>query len=137
MKRFFLTLSLIAALPLIAGACGIGEMSADGYENAPVSHVHEHVVQGEASPIPFMVVDVRTVEEYKAGHIKGARLMPLNFLEKHLADIPKDRQVYVYCHSGNRSARAAKLLASHGFTRVENMQGGIEAWKEAGYEVVK
>ena len=44
MKRLLLSIALIAAMPLMATACGIGEMSADGYENAPVSHVHEHVV---------------------------------------------------------------------------------------------
>jgi len=123
-------------MPLMATACGIGEMSADGYENAPVSHVHEHVVMGDASPIPFVVIDVRTVEEFKSGHIKGARLMPVDVLEKHFADIPRDKQVYVYCHSGKRSAKAAKMLIEHGFTRIENIQGGIEAWKDAGYEVV-
>ena len=84
-----------------------------------------------------MVIDVRSAEEYKAGHIQGAKLMPLHGLADHLADIPKDKQVYVYCHSGNRSARAAKLLAGHGYARIENMLGGIEAWKAAGYPVVK
>jgi len=137
MKRFLLSIALIAALPLMATACGIGEQSPDGYENAPLSHVHEHVVMGDASPIPFMLLDVRTPEEYKAGHIKGAVLIPVDTLENHLADIPTDKQVYVYCHSGKRSARASKLLAGKGFTRIENMQGGIEAWKDAGYEVVR
>lgn len=137
MKHFMLTIALITAMPLMAMACGIGETSADGYENAPVAHVHEHVLMGEASPIPFVVIDVRTVEEYKAGHIRGAILIPVDMLDKHFADIPKDKQVYVYCHSGRRSARAAKMLTEQGFTRIENMQGGIEAWKDAGYEVVR
>jgi len=130
-------MTLIAALPLMATACGMGEQTPDGYENAPVSHVHEHVTMGNASPIPFVLLDVRTQEEYQAGHIQGAKLMPVQTLADHLAEVPKDKQVYVYCHSGSRSAKAAKLLASHGFTRIENMQGGIEAWKDAGYEVVK
>jgi len=43
----------------------------------------------------------------------------------------------VYCHSGTRSARASKLLAKHGFTNIENVVGGIEAWKDAGYPVEK
>lgn len=137
MKRPLLTIALIAGLPIMATACGVGEISSDGYENAPVSHVHEHVLMGDASPIPFMVIDVRTPEEYAEGHIRGAKLIPVDTLEGHLAEVPKDKQVYVYCHSGGRSAKAAKLLAEHGFSRIENMQGGIVAWKEAGYEVVK
>jgi len=137
MKRFLLTMALVAALPLVATACGMGEQTPDGYENAPVSHVHEHVMMGDASPIPFLVLDVRTPEEYAEGHIQGAKLIPVQVLAKHLAEVPKDKQVYVYCHSGRRSANAAKLLAAQGFTRIENIQGGITAWKEAGFPVVK
>jgi len=137
MKRFLLTIALIAALPLVATACGMGEQTPDGYENAPISHVHEHVMMGDASPIPFLVLDVRTPEEYAEGHIQGAKLIPVQVLAKHLAEVPKDKQVYVYCHSGRRSANASKLLAENGFTRIENMVGGITAWKSAGYEVVK
>jgi hydroxyacylglutathione hydrolase len=137
MKRFLLTLTLITALPLMAAACGMGEKTPYGYENAPASHVHEHVMMGDASPIPFLVLDVRTPEEYAEGHIQGAKLIPVQVLAKHLAEVPKDKQVYVYCHSGRRSANAAKLLAEHGFTRIENMQGGITAWKDAGFPVVK
>jgi len=137
MKRFLLSMALVASLPLVASACGMGEKTADGYENAPVSHVHEHVMMGDASPIPFLVLDVRTPEEYAEGHIQGAKLIPVQVLADHLAEVPKDKQVYVYCHSGRRSANAAKLLAAQGFTRIENMQGGITAWKEAGFPVVK
>ncbi len=130
-------LALMLAAPLWAAACGIGEQTPEGYENVPVAHVYQHWKQGDASPIPFMLLDVRTPEEYAAGHIKGAKLIPVQQLAAHLDEVPKDRQVYVYCHSGRRSARAAKLLAAHGFTRVENMLGGIVAWKEAGYPVVR
>jgi len=137
MKRLLFSMALVAALPLAASACGMGEKTADGYENAPVSHVREHVMMGDASPIPFLVLDVRTPEEYAKGHIQGAKLIPVQVLADRLAEVPKDKQVYVYCHSGRRSANAAKLLAAKGFTRIENMQGGITAWKEAGFPVVK
>jgi len=126
---------MIAGLPLMAAACGMGEQTPDGYENAPISHVHEHVMQGDASPIPFILLDVRTQEEYAAGHIQGAKLIPVQVLAEHLAEVPKDKQVYVYCLSGKRSAMASKLLAAHGFTRIENMVGGIVAWREAGYPI--
>jgi hydroxyacylglutathione hydrolase len=137
MKRFLLTLTLITALPLMAAACGMGEPTADGYENAPISHVHEHVMMGDASPIPFILLDVRTAEEYAEGHIQGAVLIPVQELGERLAEVPKDKQVYVYCHSGRRSAMASKLLAENGYTRIENVVGGITAWKDAGFPVVK
>ena len=137
MKRILMIAMTVIALPLIGTACGIGEQTREGCENASVAHAHEHWLQGEASPIPFTFLDVRTVEEYKQGHIKGAHLIPVQVLDKHLAEVPKDRQVYVYCHSGARSSRAAKLLADKGYTKIENVVGGIEAWKAAGYPVVK
>ena len=124
-------------LPMMAGACGVGEQTADGYENAPIKHAYEHWQQGVYSPIPFVFLDVRTPEEYQQGHIKGAKLIPVQVLAKHLAEVPKDKQVYVYCHAGSRSAKASKLLAQHGFSNIENVMGGIQAWKAAGYPVVK
>jgi len=137
MKRVILSVTALLMVPLMAVACGMGEQTAEDYENASVAHAYEHWQQGETSNIPFMFLDVRTVEEFKDGHIKGARLMPVQVLDLNFARIPKDKQVYVYCHSGTRSARAAKLLAEKGFKNIENVVGGIEAWKAAGYPVEK
>ena len=75
------------------------------------------------------VVDVRTVEEYKRdGHIAEAKLVPLMHLESNLKMIDKSKKVLVYCHSGNRSATASRILAKEGYT-VINMSGGISRWK--------
>jgi len=137
MKRILMMVAIIMALPLIATACGIGEQTADGYENASVAHLHDHWQQGEKSPIPFMILDVRTPEEYAEGHIAGATLIPIQVLAERMNEVPKDKQVYVHCHSGARSAHAAKMLAAKGYTRIENVTGGIVAWKDAGYPVEK
>jgi len=137
MKRFLMMAAIVIAMPLAGTACGIGEQTADGYENASIAHTHEHWLQGDQSRIPFMLLDVRTPEEYAEGHIAGAKLIPVQVLAEHLNDVPKDKQVYVYCHSGARSARASKLLAANGFSHIENMEGGIVAWKAAGYPVEK
>lgn len=142
MKRVSL-LSLMAAMLLslsvvtgTAFACGVGE-KVDGYENADVKHAYEHWLAGDKSPIPFIFIDVRTPEEYAGGHIRGAKLIPLQELEQRLAEVPKDRQVYLYCHSGRRSADASKILVKAGYTNIENVSGGITAWREAGYPTVK
>ncbi|MDQ6994219.1 MAG: rhodanese-like domain-containing protein [Mariprofundaceae bacterium] len=123
--------------PLLATACGVGPQTADGYEDAPITHAYQHWQQGKTSSIPFMFLDVRTPEEYAQGHIKGAVLIPVQTLSEHLAEIPKNKQVYVYCHSGVRSAHASKMLAQHGFTNIENVVGGIVAWKKSSYPVEK
>jgi len=137
MKRLMMMAAIFIALPLTGTACGFGEQTADGYENASVAHTYEHWVQGDQSKIPFMLLDVRTSGEYAEGHIKGAKLIPVQVLVDHLNEVPHDKQVYVYCKSGGRSSRASKLLASHGYTNIENIKGGIVAWKAAGYPVEK
>ena len=139
MKKFSLLFALIALLfsASAASACGLSEKTAAGYENAEITHAYQHWIQGDKSPIPFMFIDVRTPEEYAEGHIEGAKLIPLQELENHINEVPKDRQVYVYCHSGRRSAKAAGILAAAGFTNIENVLGGIVAWQEHGYPTAK
>lgn len=134
MKRIMMVLMMLA-MPLSATACGFGEQTADGYENASVAHTYEHWKMGEKSPVPFMLLDVRTAEEYAEGHIAGAAWIPVTELAKRLGEVPHGKRVYVYCHSGVRSARASKLLAERGFKNIENVKGGIVAWKAAGYPV--
>ncbi|MFZ3385224.1 MAG: rhodanese-like domain-containing protein [Candidatus Methanoperedens sp.] len=88
------------------------------------------------------ILDVRTNEEYAAGHINGSTLLavqdiPKQELGEKLKAIPKDSKILVYCRSGSRSAKASGILAENGFTMVYNMQGGITEWMKAGYEVEK
>lgn len=137
MKRFMMSIAALMMLPLLATACGVGEQTSEGYENTPVKHAFEHWQQGKTSQIPFVMLDVRTPAEYAEGHVQGAKLIPVQVLEDRLAEVPRNKQVYVYCHSGTRSARASKLLAKHGFSNIENVVGGFEAWKHAGYPVAK
>jgi phage shock protein E len=82
-----------------------------------------------------VVIDVRTDDEYNSGHVPGARHLPLNELPGRLDEIEslRDRDVYLICAVGGRSARATKLLAQEGFSRPINVTGGTDAWREAGY----
>lgn len=85
--------------------------------------------------IDHFLLDVRTPEEYREGHIEGATLIPVQELENRLAEIPVDKQIIVYCRSGNRSRTAANILLENGFGMVYDM-GGINSWIEKGYPVV-
>ena len=72
-----------------------------------------------------LLIDVRTEEEYQAGYIEGADLFTLARLQNgETPDVPKDNKIYVYCRSGNRSAEAASLLKSAGYSDVVDL-GGI------------
>jgi len=137
MKRLIMMTAVLIVMPLAVLACGNGEQTADGYENASIAHTHDHWQQGAQSPIPFMLLDVRTKEEYAEGHISGAKLIPIQALAERMSEVPHNKQVYVYCKSGGRSSRASKLLASNGYTNIENIKGGFDAWKAAGYPVEK
>ena len=81
-----------------------------------------------AAHAKFMLVDVRNPDEFAAGHIDGAMLMPLGTLETAYKTLPRDIKLVVYCHSGHRSAQAVAFLQAHGFARAVSMDGGITAW---------
>jgi molybdopterin/thiamine biosynthesis adenylyltransferase/rhodanese-related sulfurtransferase len=75
-----------------------------------------------------LLIDVREPHEHAAASIEEARLIPLGTLTDQLETLPKDREILVHCKSGMRSAKAVGLLREHGFTRVKNVTGGIDAW---------
>ncbi|SNC76547.1 adenylyltransferase and sulfurtransferase [Hymenobacter gelipurpurascens] len=84
-----------------------------------------------ASEHPPFLLDVREPDEYAAGHIFGATLLPLSSLEKGVAAVPRHHPVVVYCRSGSRSARAIEQLQTKfGFSNLLNLDGGILAWEE-------
>jgi len=74
------------------------------------------------------LIDVRTPQEYKSGHIQGARNIPLGEISSRTADVgAKDKPVVVYCRSGMRSSQAKSALEAAGFTEVYNL-GGMSRW---------
>ena len=83
------------------------------------------------------MVDVREPAEWEEGHIPGAKLIPRGLLEHKAADeLPeRDERIVVHCAVGGRGALAAKSLKDMGYTNVANMDGGVNAWREKGYEI--
>ncbi len=75
-----------------------------------------------------LLIDVREPDEYEAANIQGSRLIPLKTLTEHLDSLPKDCEILVHCKAGGRSAKAVQLMLDHGFTRVKNVTGGMDAW---------
>lgn len=87
----------------------------------------------------ILVLDVRTPADYKNGHIKGAKNMPLSDLATSAEKLSEDksRPILVYCNSGTTVTRAIKLLKKAGFENVNNLEGGVAAWKEANMPLLK
>lgn len=73
---------------------------------------------------PHVLIDVRTLAEYKDGHITGAKNIPLQEVTQRLAQIPHGKPIMVYCRSGNRSGMALQMLQTAGYEEVYNV-GGI------------
>ncbi|MEA1863963.1 MAG: rhodanese-like domain-containing protein [Euryarchaeota archaeon] len=82
----------------------------------------------------FQLLDVRQPREYEAGHIPGAKLIPLGELEYRYGELDNDREIISYCRTGHRSTAASILLCGLGFENVYNLDGGIRTWD---YEVIK
>lgn len=76
-------------------------------------------------------VDVRSPEEYAAGHAMRAKNIPLNELPNKLDILEKSEPVYVICKTGRRSKEAADILVKNGFKWVFSVTGGTDAWREA------
>jgi rhodanese-related sulfurtransferase len=82
------------------------------------------------------LVDVRQPEEYVAGHVPGARLVPLNEVPDRLGELDAGGELFVICRTGARSLAACDFLVANGIDAV-NVAGGTLAWIERGREVVE
>jgi phage shock protein E len=83
------------------------------------------------------LLDVRTPEEFAAGHVPGARNIPLAELESRLAELSAARagDVVVYCRSGRRAATALDILKAHGFEHLLHLEGDMQGWSASGRRV--
>lgn len=135
MKYSTLFISVLVCVLLMLSGCsdknidkGVGEMS------------YKQVTAEEAKSImdsekDYIILDVRTQEEYSQGHIPNAILIPHYSISDESKEILKDKEqlILVYCRSGNRSKVAAEALTELGYTNVVEF-GGINDWK---YDIVK
>lgn len=111
-----------AGVPVDAGAPDAGPPPDAGPATSRGASARDLVADGGR------LVDVRTESEFAAGHLAGARNIPLGTLAARASELePKDEWVVVYCRSGSRSAQAAGLLADGGFARVFDL-GAMSNW---------
>ncbi len=141
---FSIVLILIAGL---LGACAIG-----GAQTAPASSsasqprfvtispdkAHTLIQQHKDDP-NFVILDVRTPQEFQSGHIQGA--INIDFyapdFPQQLDKLDKSKVYVLYCRSGNRSSKTVPLMKKLGFQTVYEIQGGIKAWSARGLPLVR
>ena len=103
-----------------------------GFTNVSAEKAHEMIKTKD-----LVLLDVRTLSEYKQAHIEGTVIIPVQTLQAGYDKIidSKDKPVLIYCRSGNRSVTASNILLEKGFKDVYNMEGGIKAWIKAGFPI--
>lgn len=112
-------------LPLIQGAAGSGLSAAQVV----------HMINRDKA----VVVDVCEAEEFAAGHVVGAKNLPLNQLEDKLAGLVKNKTLplILVCQSGARSARALAIAKKLGYEQAQSLSGGLGAWRSANLPLEK
>jgi len=112
-------------LPLIQGAAGGGLSAAQVV----------HMINRDKA----VVVDVCEAEEFAAGHVVGAKNLPLNQLEDKLAGVVKNKTLplILVCQSGARSARALTIAKKLGYEQAQSLSGGLGAWRSANLPLEK
>ena len=146
MRRCCMAMALCVAVLLVTLACGVGGQSSERAPNAQASNEqtsqdggktqsHMQISQETAKEMMekddgHVVLDVRRQEEYDAGHLPGAILIPNETIgTERPSELPDLNQVIlIYCRSGNRSKQAAQKLFDMGYTNVYEF-GGINTWQ--------
>jgi adenylyltransferase/sulfurtransferase len=109
-------------------SAGRAEEQGEVVQEVTAQELHELRQRGAE----LLLLDVREPLEHDTARIEGARLLPLGQLEARLDELAewRSKRVVVHCHFGGRSARACQVLQQHGFVKVENLRGGIDAWSQ-------
>lgn len=125
--RFILILALIVA--------AYGCQNCDQQHAVLDVHAYESMLTTTEG---VQLIDVRTPEEFNAGHLLNARMIDWNSpdFDAQASRLDKQKPLMLYCAVGGRSAQAAARLKSMGFQQITDMKGGFNAWKAAGKPVV-
>ncbi len=120
------------------GGKPLAQMLAEAAATVPFMSLGELLRRVEAGNAELLILDVRERDAYQAGHIAGARLLPRGQLEIRVnQELPDPTQrILTCCELGHISTLAAATLRSMGFLRTVALDGGMKAWREAGYPVV-
>jgi rhodanese-related sulfurtransferase len=119
-------LDSLYVLLIIIGAVLIYSLGTYLYQKKIVKTVTEE--EFRAGYRKAQLIDVREPNEFEAGHILGARNIPMSQIRMRMKEIRPDLPVYLYCQSGMRSARAAQFLYKKGYKDLTQLQGGFKKW---------
>jgi rhodanese-related sulfurtransferase len=124
-------LAPVLALALLAALLGCA--AEDLAPSISAAELRAQMASGDAP----LVVDVRTPEEFRAGHIPGAINVPYDQVAAHAAELASPKGVAMYCLKGPRARLGEQALLSRAITRVLHVEGGFAAWQAAGLPVAQ
>jgi len=138
MNKKRITVAMLLLTALLVSGCAIDEPAQKSGQNtiqpSPPDAVYQKIAATDAQRImeesdDYILLDVRTQEEFEQTHIKGAMLLPDSEIQDKAEEKLKDKDavILVYCRSGRRSAQAAQQLVNMGYTKVYDF-GGINDW---------
>lgn len=131
-KKLIIGLLLFAFLAIIVpSAIWVISQQAPNLQTLHVTVVEAQALVNDGA----FLLDVRTQEEWDESHVPGAVFIPLAELPNRVDEVPDDVEVVVMCRSGNRSQTGRDILLDAGFNNVYSMDGGINAWIDAGFGV--
>ena len=132
--KFFIDNIWLVALALVSGGALLMPTLQRGGSRVSLLQATQLLNQGKS-----VVLDIRSPEDFGAGHIRDARHIPLKELKSRISELDKfkSKSVIVVCSSGNQSARATSLLKSGGFGDVYSLDGGLAAWRAQGLPTAK
>ncbi|MFD0913400.1 rhodanese-like domain-containing protein [Methylophilus luteus] len=129
--EFFKENVLLIGLALGSGVALLVTMFSRSAAGSTLVSVTEAVMLMSRKKV--LVLDVREADEFKQGHLQGARNVPLSQLAGRVKELEKfkDKPVLLVCERGNRTRAAVKVLKQQQFTALHQLKGGVQAWSEA------
>ena len=145
--RIGVSMCCLVVLPLLMGqgcpsGAGLGLPGGgdSGYVNVTPAEA-QALIQSHLDDPSFVILDVRSAEEFAAGHIENALSLCVlcsdPAFRAGLADFDRSSPILVYCRTGRRSATASGIMVQEGFTNVYNMTGGFVGWQSLGLPAVQ
>ncbi len=122
--------TVICVLSLLVPGVGVGQ------EIVPTISPHDLYEQRQSEPAP-LVLDVRTLEEFRLGHIPGAVNIPHTELASRIGEVQQSHAVVLYCMQGPWARLGERTLLDAGVDNVLHLDGGLYAWQQAGFPVEK
>ena len=128
---------LLMLLAVVMAGCITAEQNQQKTVRISPEEAYRLIQENRGNP-DLIVVDIRTPQEYRTGHIENA--VNINFYDpdfkQKLNELDKDKTYLVYCRTGQRSGLAMPVFRELGFREVYEIDGGIVAWIDAGYRIV-